>query len=211
MTYGAGASEQPDWVPIYPGTEPQGTFASDTPEMRAGAFSFETDDDLDQVLSFYVSELEAGGFVIQNRDHDSGGRLPRGDDLGRGALGNRYRLGQCRRRRSDGQFHREKVAMGSAERRLFGGDCCKARMSFLTLREKIFERTVELNPRRAQEKVACVEYVKREKSDVVRPLFWPLESHRVVDTVDTVQEQPGVHGKRAFEWQNRWVHASYLV
>ncbi len=67
MTYGVGASEHPDWVPVYPGTEPQGTYASETPEMRAGAFSFETTDGLDQVLDFYVSELEAAGFVIQNR------------------------------------------------------------------------------------------------------------------------------------------------
>ncbi|GMR22716.1 MAG: hypothetical protein BMS9Abin37_1084 [Acidobacteriota bacterium] len=67
MTYGAGASEHPDWVSVYPGTEPQGTYASETPEMRAGAFSFETTDGLEQVLDFYVSELEAAGFVIQNR------------------------------------------------------------------------------------------------------------------------------------------------
>ena len=70
MTYGAGASGHPDWadwVPEYPGTEPQGTFASETPDMRAGAFSFETEDGLDEVLDFYVSELEAAGFVIQNR------------------------------------------------------------------------------------------------------------------------------------------------
>jgi len=67
MTYGAGASEQPSWVPVYPGTEPRGTYASETREMRSGAFSFETNDSLEQVLDFYVSELEAGGFVIQNR------------------------------------------------------------------------------------------------------------------------------------------------
>ena len=67
MTYGAGASEHPDWLPVYPGTEPQGAVASETPDMRAGAFSFETKDSLEQVLDFYVSELEAAGFVIQNR------------------------------------------------------------------------------------------------------------------------------------------------
>ena len=74
MTFG-GASEQPDWVPIYPGTEPKGIHSSDTPEIRAGAFSFETDDNLDQVLDFYVSELEANGFVIQNRTTTPTGAL----------------------------------------------------------------------------------------------------------------------------------------
>ena len=70
VTYGAGASALPDWadwVPEYPGTEPQGTYASETPDMRAGAFSFETQDSVEQVLDFYVAELEAVGFVIQNR------------------------------------------------------------------------------------------------------------------------------------------------
>ena len=75
MTYGAGASGHPDWVPVYPGVEPQGTYASDTPEMRAGAFSFETDDSLDRVLEFYVSELEANGFTIQNRTTTPAGAL----------------------------------------------------------------------------------------------------------------------------------------
>jgi len=75
MTYGAGASGHPDWVPEYPGTEPQGTFASETPDMRAGAFSFQTNDGLEQVLDFYVAELEAAGFVIQNRTTTPAGAI----------------------------------------------------------------------------------------------------------------------------------------
>jgi hypothetical protein len=75
MTYGAAASEHPDWVPVYPGTEPQGTYASETPEVRAGAFSFETTDSLEQVLDYYVSALEAAGFVIQNRTTTPDGAL----------------------------------------------------------------------------------------------------------------------------------------
>lgn len=75
MTYGVGATDQPDWVPVYPGVDPQGTFSSDTPEMRAGAFTFETDDGVDDVLSFYVAELEAGGFTIQNRTTTPDGAL----------------------------------------------------------------------------------------------------------------------------------------
>lgn len=74
-TYGAGASEQPEWVPIYPGTQPQGTYASETPEMRAGAYTFETGDGLDDVLAFYTSALEANGFTIQNRTTTPEGAL----------------------------------------------------------------------------------------------------------------------------------------
>ncbi len=74
-TYGAGASEQPDWVPIYPGTTPQGAYASETPEMNAGAYTFETGDGLDDVLNFYASALEADGFTIQNRTTTPAGAL----------------------------------------------------------------------------------------------------------------------------------------
>lgn len=74
-TYGAGTSEQPDWVPVYPGTDPEGTYSSETPEMRAGAYSFETGDDVDDVLSLYGSELESAGFTIQNRTTTPTGAL----------------------------------------------------------------------------------------------------------------------------------------
>jgi hypothetical protein len=74
-TYGSAAAEQPDWVPVYPGTEPRGTYSSETPAMNAGAFSFETGDTLEQVLDFYAAELEAGGFTIQNRTTTPTGAL----------------------------------------------------------------------------------------------------------------------------------------
>jgi hypothetical protein len=75
MTYGTAAGGPPEWVPVYPGTEPQGTYASDTPEMRTGAFTFETDDELENVLDFYESELEASGFTIRNRTTTPEGAL----------------------------------------------------------------------------------------------------------------------------------------
>jgi len=74
-TYGTATSEQPDWVPVYPGTQPEGTYASETPEMRAGAYTFEARDSIDDVLGFYVSELEAAGFTIQNRTTTPDGAL----------------------------------------------------------------------------------------------------------------------------------------
>ncbi|HXV62241.1 MAG TPA: hypothetical protein VEK15_16190, partial [Vicinamibacteria bacterium] len=45
-TFGAGSdvSDIPDWVPIYPGSTPNGTYSSETPQMRAGGFGFETSD-----------------------------------------------------------------------------------------------------------------------------------------------------------------------
>jgi hypothetical protein len=68
-TYRAGAEleNQPDWLPIYPGADAEGTYSSETPEMVAGGFTFETSDSLEDVLSFYTSELESAGLQIRSR------------------------------------------------------------------------------------------------------------------------------------------------
>lgn len=56
---GAGdADELPDWIPIYPGTEPKGTFLSTSSEGTSGAFGMTTDDAPDEVLSWYADEIE---------------------------------------------------------------------------------------------------------------------------------------------------------
>lgn len=68
-TYRAGAEleDHPDWLPIYPGANAEGTYSSETPEMAAGGFTFETSDSLEDVLSFYTSELESAGLQIRSR------------------------------------------------------------------------------------------------------------------------------------------------
>ena len=62
-TYRAGTEleDHPDWLPIYPGAN------AETPEMEAGGFTFETSDSLEDVLSFYTSELESAGLQIRSR------------------------------------------------------------------------------------------------------------------------------------------------
>ncbi len=67
-TFGAGAdADFPGWVPIYPGSSPEGTYASDTPEMRGGAYTIRTNDKLEEVMDFFSSELEKAGLEITNR------------------------------------------------------------------------------------------------------------------------------------------------
>jgi hypothetical protein len=68
-TYRAGADvdDHPDWLPVYPGSDAKGTYSSETPEMVAGGFGFETEDSLEDVLSFYTSELESAGLEIRSR------------------------------------------------------------------------------------------------------------------------------------------------
>ena len=46
---------------------PLAVVVSETPEIRTGAFTFVTDDSLEDVLSFYGSKLESAGFTIANR------------------------------------------------------------------------------------------------------------------------------------------------
>jgi hypothetical protein len=64
---GAEAGELPSWVPVYPGTTPEEAFSAETGEGRSGAFTVTTDDGVEDVLDYYVSELENRGFEIVTR------------------------------------------------------------------------------------------------------------------------------------------------
>ena len=71
-SFGAGIDvDLPSWLPIYPGSEPQGTFSSETPDGRAGAYTIETDDSIDDVIDYYVDKLEGKGFQILQRARTS--------------------------------------------------------------------------------------------------------------------------------------------
>jgi hypothetical protein len=74
-TFGAGAVEIPAWLPVYAGVAPEGTFSSETPEGRAGTFTFQTGDGLEAVLDFYSGELEARGFEMTARTIAPGGGM----------------------------------------------------------------------------------------------------------------------------------------
>lgn len=76
-TFRAGGDVEnlPDWVPVLPGTSPQGTFSTETGEARAQAFHFETDQKLDEVLNYYQSELERAGLTVHSRTTTSEGGL----------------------------------------------------------------------------------------------------------------------------------------
>lgn len=68
-SFGAGvaADDLPGWLPVYPGTNPTATYSSNTPEMRGGAYTAKTTDDLEQVVSFYADELAEAGLEIAQR------------------------------------------------------------------------------------------------------------------------------------------------
>ncbi len=64
---GATADEVPQWVPVYPGTRPQQTISSDYYAGHWGAYTFSVCDDLQEVVDFYITEIEKLGLEITSR------------------------------------------------------------------------------------------------------------------------------------------------
>src|SRR6185369_1903009 len=59
VKFGAGSSAEnlPDWLPSYPGAKPEGTYSVKGDDGSTGSFAFTTTDSVDQVMSYYESEL----------------------------------------------------------------------------------------------------------------------------------------------------------
>ncbi len=63
LTTGAAVSEEiPDWVPVYPGSEPANRGTMTTKESVNGNFTLTTDDAVAEVIAFYREQLKAAGF-----------------------------------------------------------------------------------------------------------------------------------------------------
>ncbi len=65
VSFGAGAGNQmPSWVPVYPGSSPEGQFSAQTAEGSTGNFTFKTSDAADKITSFYQDQLKTAGFNV---------------------------------------------------------------------------------------------------------------------------------------------------
>jgi hypothetical protein len=65
VKFGAAAGNQlPGWIPVYPGSSPQGTFSAQTKEGNQSTFAFKTKDAPAKVISYYQDQLKGGGFTI---------------------------------------------------------------------------------------------------------------------------------------------------
>ncbi len=63
ITTGAAVSEEiPDWVPVYPGSEPANRGTMTTNDSVNGNFTLSTDDAVAEVLEFYRNGLKEAGF-----------------------------------------------------------------------------------------------------------------------------------------------------
>ncbi|MCP4899640.1 MAG: hypothetical protein GY906_21960 [bacterium] len=68
LTFGSterGGENIPEWVPVYPGTEPSGGFFMERDDGTSGAFEVETSDSADEVVEFYRQQLSSAGFQIR--------------------------------------------------------------------------------------------------------------------------------------------------
>jgi hypothetical protein len=65
---GSGSDKAPDWVPVYPGSSPQGTFSTSSGTEQTGSYTFVTKDPADKVIAFYGDSLKAAGFAVSNID-----------------------------------------------------------------------------------------------------------------------------------------------
>ncbi len=74
---GANATNRmPDWVPVYPGSTPEGSYSVQSTDGSSGSFSFKTTDAASKVTSYYQDQLRSAGFnVTLVSSGDQGGML----------------------------------------------------------------------------------------------------------------------------------------
>lgn len=71
---GSGGEENvPSWVPRYEGVTIEGTMMNRTSEETTGAFSFETEDSVDEVLAHYKEALEEEGLTLTGESDNRAG------------------------------------------------------------------------------------------------------------------------------------------
>ncbi len=79
VTFGAGGeAERPDWVPEYPGSQPQGMYSSRGPQGLSAAFTFETADSSEEVMAFYEEQLRNAGFEVTTSSMKKAGKVTGG-------------------------------------------------------------------------------------------------------------------------------------
>jgi YD repeat-containing protein len=71
---GAGADKAPNWVPQYPGSNPQNTYSANEQGKQSGIYTFTTADSSEKVLGYYADQLTSGGMQISRMNSSSGGK-----------------------------------------------------------------------------------------------------------------------------------------
>ena len=72
----AASNNMPAWIPVYPGSAPQGTMSINSPEGNTSTYAFKTKDGAEKVLDFYEKEMGNAGLKKTMRmGADAGGML----------------------------------------------------------------------------------------------------------------------------------------
>jgi hypothetical protein len=82
VKYGAATgNDVPSWVPLYPGSSPQGTMSSTGPEGSQNTFTFKSKDPSAKIIGYYSDQLKSAGFKIDmTTTTDQGGMVQASDE-----------------------------------------------------------------------------------------------------------------------------------
>jgi hypothetical protein len=80
MKFGVGSAAEnlPDWVPTYPGAKTEGTYSVRGKDGSGGSFAFTTTDSVDQVISYYETELRGEELKVSVTTSKANGLLAGG-------------------------------------------------------------------------------------------------------------------------------------
>jgi|SRR5579862_3685573 len=79
----AAGNKTPAWVPVYPGSSPQGTFSAQTNDGDQNTFAFTTADGAGKVISYYQDQLKSTGFTVTLVTASDQGGMLTAEDAGK--------------------------------------------------------------------------------------------------------------------------------
>lgn len=84
VSFGSGAAAPPPaWVPVYPGSTPEGAFSAHAADGNSGTWSFKTSDGADKVILYYQDQLKSAGLNVSMTASEVGGGMVTAEDSGK--------------------------------------------------------------------------------------------------------------------------------
>lgn len=80
VTFGSGGNKAPAWVPVYPGSSPEGMFSSKSSDGTQNTFTFRTKDEASKVIQFYQDSLKSAGFNVTQVLNSAAGGMVSAED-----------------------------------------------------------------------------------------------------------------------------------
>jgi hypothetical protein len=78
----AAGNATPAWLPVYPGSAPQGTMSTQTPDASQNTYTFKTKDSPAKVISYYQDQLKGAGFSVTLVSSSDQGGMIQAEDSG---------------------------------------------------------------------------------------------------------------------------------